>query len=136
MSRDSPEKSKYSWVDTNPQTGNNYYRIKAFDRTWLTKYSAIVNVSIGKGVHDITIYPNPVINSMISLQFTGMDKGLYRLRLMNTVAQVVFTKSIPHSGGSATQLVALGAGFAKGNYYLEVTRPDNSKMTKTLVITE
>ena len=132
----SPMPVKYSWVDTNPQTGNNYYRIKAFDRTGLTKYSAIVNVSIGKGMHDITIYPNPVINSMVSLQFTGMDKGLYRLRLMNTIGQVVFTKAIPHSGSSATQSVALGAGFAKGNYYLEITKPDNSKMTKTLVIAE
>ena len=127
---------KYNWFDANPQWGNNFYRIKAFDRTGLTKYSTVLNISMGKGVHNINIYPNLVINSMVNLQFTSMDKGLYQLRLMNTAGQVVFTKTIQHSGGSATQPVGLGAVFAKGNYYLEITLPNNTKMTKTLLITE
>jgi hypothetical protein len=91
---------------------------------------------MGKANAGITVYPNPVTNRSIDLLFSDMEKGIYQLRLVNTAGQVVFTKMVNHTGGSATQKLALGYGTAGGHYQLEITKPDHSKTTKAILITE
>ncbi len=49
----------YKAIDYNPQTGNNYYRIKQVDRDGKIMYSNIVNIKLAKRLTTI-IYPNPV----------------------------------------------------------------------------
>ena len=70
---------------------------------------------------------------MINVQFSGMDKGIYQIRLINSIGQVVFIHQLTHTGGSATQTVMLG-NIAAGNYQLEITNPDNSKTVKPLIV--
>ena len=82
------------------------------------------------------IYPNPVINRTIGVQFTDMEKGVYQLRLVNTMGQVVYTKAVNHTGGSATETVVFGYAMAKGTYRLEITKPDGKKTTKTILIVD
>ncbi len=125
----------YSWLDVNVVTGDNFYRVRSIGIGGEIKYSTIVKVKIGKGNPVITVYPNPVINKTISVQLTGMDKGIYRLRLINTTGQVVFAKQLTHTGGSATQTVGLN-NVAAGNYQLEIIKPDNTKTVKALHITD
>lgn len=126
----------YNWLDASPVTGDNFYRVRSIGLGGDIKYTTIVKVKIGKVIPVITVYPNPVINRTISVEFTGMDKGVYALRLMNAIGQVVFTQQLTHTGGSGTQTIGLGNNFAGGSYQLEIIKPDNTKTVQSLIITD
>ncbi|MFZ4772081.1 MAG: T9SS type A sorting domain-containing protein, partial [Ferruginibacter sp.] len=123
----------YSWADANPQPGNNFYRIKAFDKGGMFKYSAVIKVVAAKLFSGITIIANPVVGNNFSLSFNKMDKGVYRLRLINTMGQPVFVTELTHTGGSVIQKVKLGY-CAAGNYQLEIVNPDNTRIVKAVII--
>ncbi|HMC99563.1 MAG TPA: hypothetical protein VKH37_05390, partial [Ferruginibacter sp.] len=77
----------YTFFDPNPQFGNNFYRVKAIDRTTAMKYTSIVNVNIAKGTPAIVVYPNPVIGKDLNLQLANLDKGNYTVTLVNNIGQ-------------------------------------------------
>ena len=124
----------YNWLDANPLEGDNFYRIRSVGDGGETKYSQVVNVRINKGEPRITIYPNPVTNSNLSLQFNDMEKGVYLLRLVNSMGQVVFSKQLSHNGGSAAQSIGLGNNITSGSYRLEIIKPNNGKVVKNVNI--
>ena len=117
----------YNWLDVNPAAGNNFYRIRSIENSGMVKYSSIAKVNIGKLAPAITVYPNPVTGKQMSVQFIACDKGLYNIKLINNMGQSVYTASINHTGGSATQSITL-EGIAAGNYYLKVIKPDQSNI--------
>ena len=118
----------YNWLDLNPVSGNNFYRIRSTENSGLIKYSAIAKVNIGKLVPSITVYPNPVTGKQVNLQFTAMDKGLYYIKLINTLGQVVYSSQYIHTGGSATFGFSIG-NIKPGAYLMELIGADNSKQT-------
>ena len=126
----------YNWLHLNPVTGDNFYRIKSIGIAGDEKISDVVKVKIGKGNPAITVYPNPVKDHTIALHFTNMKEGVYRLRIFNAMGQLVFTRTINHAGGTATQTVVFDRGVTKGNYRLEFIKPDNTTTTQAILITE
>ncbi len=123
----------YNWLDINGVSGHNYYRIRSIGFGGYFKYSTIVNVNMGVTNYLFTVYPNPVTNRLMNIQFTEMDKGVYRLRLINTMGQPVFVTELTHTGGSVIHKVKLGY-CAAGNYQLEIVNPDNTRIVKAVVI--
>lgn len=126
----------YNWLDAHTVLGNNYYRIRSLGFGGELKISQVALVNIGKGYRDITVYPNPVINKTATVQFSDIEKGVYQLRLVTKTGQVLFTKSVSHAGGNATQSLALPNGIAAGNYQLEISKPGAKKTTISLFIAE
>jgi hypothetical protein len=118
--------SNYSWLDVNPSEGYNYYRIVSKDKNGKTAHSVVVKVLIGKGEQDISIYPNPVINGTINLQLNNQPAGMYGLRLLNNIGQVMMSKQINHAEGLSAEKIQLDKSSAHGIYQLEVTRPDGN----------
>lgn len=126
----------YNWLDLKPVFGNNYYRIRSISLNGGSKTSQVVKIWMGNGNPVITVYPNPVTNRNMTLQFSDMVSGIYQLRLMNNLGQVLLTKTITHSGGSAAQTVMLDKNIAAGNYQLEILKPDKTKTTKTIQVAD
>lgn len=126
----------YAWIDVNAVTGDNYYRIRQVGNSGETGFSNIAKVTIDKNNRAITVYPNPVTNRNITLQMTNMEKGVYKLSLISTTGQVVMTSQVTHGGGNAVQSVPLIRQVANGAYRLEITKPDNSRVLKDLVIAD
>ena len=122
----------YNWLDMNPQTGNNFYRIKATDKAGLVKYTTVVQVNFGKAVPAVTVYPNPVGDNIINLQLTDIPKGTYTLLLVNNLGQTVYRTQVQHAGGSATIPLIPGSTLAKGVYGL-VLGGENIHTTYRLV---
>jgi len=126
--------AQYSWIDGNPETGNNYYRIRCVGIGGEITNSTVINIKTGISLPGISIYPNPVTNNTIALQFTGMPKGDYQLQLLNSHGQVLLSKLISHSGANNAQTVFLGAGISKGSYYLEIKGPADLTLVKILAV--
>ena len=122
----------YGWFDTNPFGGDNFYRIKSIDKAGNVKYSSIAKVNIAKGDPGITVYPNPVNGNMFNLQLNNLAKGIYVISLTNNLGQQVYSSTVQHNGGSATQTVELRNKLPGGVYDLQISG-EGVKMTERLI---
>ena len=118
--------ANYKWLDKNPFSGNNFYRIKSIGADGDGRYSSIVKVSIENNNHNIVIYPNPITNNVVSLQFNNMPAGTYHVQLVNNLGQVFMAKEILHAHENSTETFQLNQNVAKGIYNLNVVKPDNT----------
>ncbi len=116
----------YNWLDKKVAIGANYYRIRIVENNGATKYSQVVKVIVGKGVPGIAIYPNPVKGNLIKLQMNSMPTGLYEFRLVNSLGQVLMTRSVYHDGNPG-EIIPLPKNVTPGMYELEVIHPDKTK---------
>ncbi len=123
----------YLSADTDPFTGNNYYRIKSIDINGKTSYSNIVKVVTGREAPGISVYPNPIVNGIINLQLVNQPKGMYGVKLVDDLGRVMFSRQIDHAEGSNTEQIKINANWAKGSYQLQVTKPDNNKVNTKIL---
>ncbi len=124
--------SAYNWLDANPKTGSNYYRLKMIDKDGSFKYSSIVNVKIGGIKNVFTVAGNPIKNGQLVIQMENVEKGNYTITIYNNLGQQMINKTIVHETGSATQTIELG-NVAAGTYQLSIIG-SNVKTTRTIVV--
>ncbi len=122
----------YNWLDINPVQGNNYYRVKSIDINGKTEYTQTVNVKIGRQVSGVRVYPNPVRPKNMIVQLENISKGPYQIALYNSSGQLILTKSIQHSGGSAAAQLRLPK-VATGTYFLEL-KGAGTKAVQSIII--
>jgi hypothetical protein len=118
------DSSSYNWVDTKVIPGYYYYRIRSIDKKGKVTYSEKVKVLIGNGQPLITIYPNPITNGIINLQFINQPSGKYGIRLMNQLGQIIVSKQIQRTAGSDAQTITWDYKLAHGIYQLEIIQPN------------
>jgi hypothetical protein len=127
------DSSSYQWNDAFVLPGYYYYRIKMIEKSGKIQYSETVKVLIGNGKPLITIYPNPITNGIINLQFINQPGGKYGIRLMNQLGQVIVSKQIVRMNGSNTESIQWNYDLAHGIYQLQVIYP-NGQMKVIKVI--
>ncbi|MGN6539512.1 MAG: T9SS type A sorting domain-containing protein, partial [Ginsengibacter sp.] len=115
--------ASYSWTDTKPFEGNNYYRIKRVSKDGQISFTKIIRVVVGKIATDISVYPNPITDESIHLQMSNMPAGVYAVKLTNSMGQAIFSGEITHSGNNTIETIS-ARHLAKGIYQLEVIKPD------------
>lgn len=126
--------ANYIYNDVKPLSGDNFYRIKAISVNGSVQYSAVVKVSPVKSTAGINVYPNPVVNKMMNIQFSNQETGNYSLSLINQFGQAVYQNDIKVNGNNSIRTVSLSAGIAAGNYELVVTTPGGIKTVQQLII--
>ena len=125
---------KYDWLDTNPVTKYNYYRIKAIDISGAGIYSDVVKVYMEPGTSELNVYPNPVTaGNAMNLYFGNGPAGLYEIKLYNNAGQLIISNQLTHLQGRAKEAIEVSRGLAAGIYQLSITGPDGS--TEVLSIT-
>ncbi len=125
--------SGYYWFDANPINGDNFYRIKSISKSGEIKYTKVVKVSIKTIEKSITVYPNPLHGNSIKLFFNNVEKGNYRVSLINSLGQTVYAGNISHAGGSGNQAIKLNNLLAKGNYQLQMFA-DNTVQSISILV--
>jgi hypothetical protein len=129
----STDSASYSWLDENVLPGTYYYRIKSTDVKGKIIYSQKVKVLTGDGQSFIKIYPNPITDGIINLQFINQPAGKYDIRLMNHSGQLVTSKQIERMAGSDIQRMNWDYRLSHGAYQLEIIQPDGQvKIIKLL----
>jgi hypothetical protein len=123
----------YSWMDNSPNSGNNFYRIKAVDNNGTFQYSTVVRINIGKVKGGLNVYPNPVKGGQLNVELMGINKGEYKVRIYNMNGALVHTATILSEGTSLSKLVTLPNAMTAGNYTLEVTN-GGFKTTKLISV--
>jgi hypothetical protein len=122
----------YSWTDSNPFEGNNYYRIKSVSKDGGINYTKIVKVVMDKIATEISVYPNPVKDGFIHLQLKNQLPGIYTSKLFNSLGQLISTDKITVSEWISNKLIPIN-NLPEGIYQLEVIKPGgNSEFIKII----
>jgi hypothetical protein len=114
----------YQWIDQQATPGINYYRIRSVGKDGKADYSTIVKVVVVFPKPSIEIYPNPITDGTIHLQLINQPEGMYGIRLLNSLGQVIVSKQAGHAGGNTTENIKWDYNLAHGVYHLEVTKPN------------
>ncbi|MBN8688528.1 MAG: T9SS type A sorting domain-containing protein [Chitinophagales bacterium] len=125
------DKASYVYNDLAPLNGTNFYRVKAMELAGKSIYTKSLRVDMGRTVKGVSLYPNPVKGSDITVAFTA-GKGLYTMSVLNTAGQVVYRQQLNHAGGTVAQQVSLPS--LKAGMYNVLVSGDNFKETKMFVI--
>lgn len=126
--------SAYTWLDQQPFSGDNFYRIRYTNADGSIGYSRIVKVDAGKLGRSIVVYPNPVTDGIIGTEFRNMPAGVYQARLLNGAGQTVFLKNVTHPGGTALLQIQPDYFLVPGTYQLEITGADKSQQTIQVLV--
>ncbi len=127
--------NQYAIADGKPVTGNNFYRIKTFDKNNTITYTEIIDVKIAEGIasSSIRFYPNPVTNHALNIQLNNLPAGRYNVSLYNAAGQKVLDRVFDHAGNAATQQVMLPANISKGTYLVKLFNETTYITTKIMV---
>ncbi|HEV7781202.1 MAG TPA: T9SS type A sorting domain-containing protein [Chitinophagaceae bacterium] len=128
------QRNDYAHIDKHPYMGMNYYRLKLIDKDGRFTYSNIVAIPFTEVIAgDMVIAPNPVRND-INVKMEGMEKGVYRMELVNTSGQVVTTRSITISQFVQNETIQRNGAMASGIYWLNVYNNTNQKVKSLRVL--
>lgn len=112
------DSNHYTFTDTEPEMGNNYYRLKMVDDDGSFQYSPKISFEFGKEFQDLRLFPNPA-NSQITLQFKTALEGDLIINLYNAIGQEVRKQVfIPEKGGNEIQIDV--SALSQGFYLLEM----------------
>jgi hypothetical protein len=103
----------YSYTHQSPATGKSWYRLKQVDMDGMYQYSQLILVTINSTSPSITVYPNPVTNTLFVKQSPSTASRVYQVRNMQGVVLLQQTAA-PGSTQQAIQVQHL----PKGMYWL------------------
>lgn len=112
--------SQYGWFDENPGSGDNYYRIKSVSKSGEVKYSSIVKVRIDKKEEPVSVLAIAEGNT-IKIQLKNVEKGKYAVTFMNSAGQKLYSGSLEHEGGSASNTIKINYLLPGGIYHLQMS---------------
>ena len=129
-------RTEYSITDADGKVGDLFYRIKANSTSGQVQYSAIVKVAALKNSSNqaISVYPNPVVNKNMHVQFLNQPAGTYGVKLMSTNGAAVYQNSVEISGSNQVKMMQLSNKIAAGNYKLQVISADGSQLTLPILV--
>lgn len=130
---DATNAGKYSYIDLSASAGNNYYRIKAFDKDGTFAYSSVVFTVADSKVASVTVYPNPITNKQVNVQLSNLSKGSYNIEVYNNLGQAVLAKAIQFDGGASSLTLQLPSSVSAGLYRLSVSN-GATKINKTISV--
>lgn len=123
---------KYEWLDEQPLSGINYYRILATEADGKIKYSNIATaVTAASG--SISVYPNPVPNKTLKLNLENLPAGKYTVNIFDRTGRKILSTSLDYQGGIISKIISLEKSGARGICYLSVTGTNFIKKIKLLI---
>ena len=123
----------YTYTDTKAYAGVNYYRLKQIDKAGKLTYSSVIEISNKKFASNINVYPNPVTNKVINIQFNNQSANTYNVQLINNNGKIVARKQINHAGGTSLNTFDISSLNVKGSYFLKIASPEGETI-KTILI--
>ena len=121
------KENNYEFLHLNPAPGNNFYRLSVIKINGEIQYYDIKRIIIAGAASAIKVYPNPIQQGVIQLQFSNQSSGIYILNLFDLAGQKKFSKKILVEHGNSSQIITLKKEIANGLYNLEIIKPNGSK---------
>jgi len=118
-------KNYYSFIDSNPGVGKNYYRLKSVDFDLAYEYSPIVFAEY-EGDRNISLYPNPVTGNTINITVNFETQPGDKIEIMDYLG----TRLQGISLSDSSQGLNLESDLTPGMYILRYTGSDYRKLIR------
>ncbi|HTC01126.1 MAG TPA: T9SS type A sorting domain-containing protein [Ferruginibacter sp.] len=116
--------NNYSYLDTTPAVGSNYYRLKIVNDDGSFSYSNIVPIDI-ENIKAATIYPNPAIDNIV-ITLPNANKSV--VNIYNSTGSLVKTTTVY----SITNTLDI-QNLPSGTYFIKVVENGALVINKTFI---
>ena len=114
--------ANYDLDDVQLVMGDIFYRVKAYSIGGQVQYSAVAKVNGLKSASDISVYPNPVVNKAININFTNQEAGKYEVSVITGLGEIALRTVITIN--SNNEIYSLdGGSLTSGIYLLKIKFP-------------
>jgi len=129
-----PTSAFYKVLDARQAGDDSYYRLQATNARSEVAYSNVVKVAALGTDGGLFVYPNPVTNGRVSLQFREGTSGKYQLRLLNYMNQAVYQTTVNVTDTHTPVAVQWSDKILPGYYLLEAVHTNGQRLVKAIVI--
>ncbi|HEX2846593.1 MAG TPA: T9SS type A sorting domain-containing protein [Chitinophagaceae bacterium] len=119
-SRNLDDKASYTYVDTKPVAGPNFYRIKVAIINGRMITSRILRAEMDFTTPGFTLYPNPVTGDECTISLASERKGKYTLEIVNSSGLCIQQVMLSNQGNGISQAISLPAGTRPGVYVVRI----------------
>lgn len=112
----SNQSAEYAFLDRNPESGDNYYRLKQIDFNGGFEYSNTILISESNNSRNIEVYPNPATDRIFVTDNNASDNTNYQLMDIN--GKIVWSIDRP------VEQISL-QDYQPGIYYLFITEGED-----------
>jgi hypothetical protein len=112
------EKLNYQFIDKQPLSGKNYYRLKQVDNDGRHEYSSIVQVLHGND-NQVRIYPNPVSDELHIDMYADKETRAF-VKMIDATGKVVRMVEFTLHAGNNTNSIDL-QGLSDGMYLVDIS---------------
>jgi len=109
-----------------------YYRVRATDFSGARLYSPIIKISETDPEQGINVYPNPVVNKTVQLQFSSLPSGRYNILLLSSNGMQYKLPSLVLNEWQVNASLHLPAATAPGIYRIQFMSETGAKIIKTI----
>jgi hypothetical protein len=129
---------QYSYTDKGLSEGTYYYRLKITDLKNEGKYSSTIGVKqdcMTGGTTSLVVYPNPVKDNRVQLDYTAAKDEMMVVRFENTLGQTCLTQPVQFQTGKNTKTIAVD-NLSPGIYFMRVESSQQKSKVVKLVISK
>jgi hypothetical protein len=123
----------YAYLDENPETGMNYYRLKQIDFDGKFEYSEVIAINYGGRQNEIGMfYPNPSKKGQVKLDYVATQSENINVIVFDMVGQLVLTKELDVAAGNNI----LDFNFSelpKGAYLIQIGNASEAVYRKLVI---
>jgi hypothetical protein len=100
-----------------------------------SKTSNLFITKAPENVSQFRVFPNPVMDDEVSVQFNGLKPGNYTIQLASVLGNTVLKQKATIAGNTQTELVHIPGATAQGFYYVSILDENNKVVgTQKLVV--
>lgn len=131
---DAAKLSNYQFLDLAPNSGNNYYRIKAVDFDAVVSLSAIATIKIiTLNQISVKVYPNPISEILnIFIANTEAKNTSYLVNIFDVKGQLKLSKLVSATANNAFTIAV--DGLASGVYTIQIADGNHAVFSVKKVI--
>jgi len=124
---------KHTYIDAQPFTGNNFYRLKVVDNDGRFEYSNVILLKNTAG-RIVYLYPNPVTDHL-SISLTGTPAGHYNFKVYDVSGKAILNSV--YTINAVSQTVSLPfTRVAAGVYIIKITNENGETVSLQKVVKE
>lgn len=124
---------QFSFNDTKPQTGKNYYRVKRISTDGSIKFSNTIALSFN--TYSLNLFPNPAKDKVLIRYFDDLGAGSkINIRIINSIGKTEYAESNTIPSLSSTIVIDLPAQIKSGVYSLQIINSKGNTRAAKLVI--
>ena len=117
--------NSYSFTDTHPANGTNYYRLESVDKDGAVTYSKVVSIQLTIDNYKLSIIPNPARDVV-----TVKGNNIASVQVIDNIGRVVKVVNLK----DATNPTLSVGGLKAGVYHLRVQTTDGKVSGASLVV--